>query len=254
MNQGILGKSGIATSRLCFGTGTNGWGGRSNQTDLGLENLIDLLVYAHDKGVSFWDSADQYGSHPHVGRATKVVGRENVTITSKTSSRDYEGVTADFDRFLVGLDTDCVDIVLLHCLVKDDWPKKFRGAMDALSDAKQAGKIRSHGVSCHDYGAFVEASRTDWVEVVLARINYEGYNMDGTPDEIIQVLEDMDAMNIGVYGMKVVGAGKLNHNVRNAIQYVLDLPAIDSITVGMTSKQQVDKNVGWVEEHAGALA
>ena len=78
--------------------------------------------------------------------------------------------------------------------------------------------------------------------------------MDGTPDEIIQVLEDMDAMNIGVYGMKVVGAGKLNHNVRNAIQYVLDLPAIDSITVGMTSKQQVDKNVGWVEEHAGALA
>ena len=126
--------------------------------------------------------------------------------------------------------------------------------MDALSDAKQAGKIRSHGVSCHDYGAFVEASRTDWVEVVLARINYEGYNMDGTPDEIIQVLEDMDALNIGVYGMKVVGAGKLNHNVRNAIQYVLDLPAIDSITVGMTSKQQVDKNVGWVEEHAGALA
>jgi predicted aldo/keto reductase-like oxidoreductase len=126
--------------------------------------------------------------------------------------------------------------------------------MDALSEAKEAGKIRAVGVSCHDYGAFQEAARSDWVEVVLARINYGGHNMDGTPQEIIDVLEQMDEAEIGVYGMKVVGAGKLGHDAQNAIHYVLDLPAIDAITIGMTSKQQVNENVGWVEEHAGVIA
>jgi predicted aldo/keto reductase-like oxidoreductase len=54
--------------------------------------------------------------------------------------------------------------------------------------------------------------------------------------------------------MKVVGAGQLGHDARNAIHYVLDLPAIDAITIGMTSRQQVDENVGWVEEHTSVLA
>ena len=254
MTSGILGNTGIEVSSLCFGTGTNGWGNRSNQTDLGLDELADLLAYAYDKGVSFWDSADQYGSHPHVAKACDIVGRDNVTITSKTTARDYDGVSADIDRFLSELQTDYIDFVLMHCLTSDDWPQKCRGAMDALSEAKEAGKIRAHGVSCHDYGAFEEAAKSDWVDVVLARINYGGHNMDGTPDEIISVLEQMDENGIGVYGMKVVGAGKLDHDVRNAIHYVLDLPAIDAITIGMTSKQQVDENVGWVEEHAGVLA
>lgn len=254
MTNGTLGKANLAVSSLCFGTGTSGWAGKSDQTALGLDGLADLLAYAYDRGVTFWDSADQYGSHPHVARACGIVGRDNVTITSKTTSRDYDGAKADVDRFLEELETDCVDIVLMHCLTSDDWPTKCRGAMDALSEAKEAGKVRAVGVSCHDYGAFVEASRSDWVEVVLARINYGGHNMDGTPEEIIHVLEAMDANDIGVYGMKVVGAGKLGHDARNAIHYVLDLPAIDAITIGMTSKQQVDENIGWVEEHSGVLA
>ena len=254
MDKGTLGSAGIAVSNLCFGTGTDGWAGKSDQTALGLDGLADLLAYAHDRGVSFWDSADQYGSHPHVARACKVVGRENVTIVSKTKSRDYEGVKSDIDRFLTELETECIDIVLMHCLTSDDWPRACRGAMEALSEAKEAGKIRAHGVSCHDYGAFEEAARSDWVEVVLARINYGGYHMDSTPENIITVLERMDEAGIGVYGMKVVGAGKLGHDARNAIHYVLDLPAIDSITIGMTSRQQVDENVGWVEEHTSVLA
>ena len=254
MESGTLGKAGIEVSKLCFGTGTNGWQGRSNQTDLGLKVLTNLLAYAYDEGVTFWDSADQYGSHPHVAAACRIVGRENVTLTSKTTSRDHESVTADINRCLTELGTDCIDIVLMHCLTSDDWPRKCRGAMDALSEAKEAGKIRAHGVSCHDLGALETAARTDWVDVVLARINYGGHNMDGTPEEIIQILEQMDDANIGVCGMKVVGAGKLDHDVRNAIHFALDLPAIDAITIGMTSEQQVDENVGHVEEHATILS
>ena len=56
-----LGRTGLNVSRLSIGTGSNGWNGRSNQTDLGYEALRDLLLFAYEKGVTFWDSADQYG-------------------------------------------------------------------------------------------------------------------------------------------------------------------------------------------------
>src|SRR5437867_6430752 len=69
-----LGPMKIELSRLAQGTGTNGVGGSSNQTrQLGLGGLADLFHAAYDNGVTFWDSADQYGTHPHVKEALKSV-------------------------------------------------------------------------------------------------------------------------------------------------------------------------------------
>lgn len=73
----ILGKTGIEVSRMAVGTGTNGSGKSSNQTrQLGIRGLSDLLKAAFDRGVFFWDSADQYGTHPHLKEALKLVPRE----------------------------------------------------------------------------------------------------------------------------------------------------------------------------------
>ena len=57
-----------------------------------------------------------------------------------------------FDRFRSELGTDRLDIVLLHCMMTADWPEKKAGGMHVLSEAKQKGIIRAHGVSCHDLG------------------------------------------------------------------------------------------------------
>ena len=62
----ILGKTGIQTSRLAMGTGTVGVGHRSHQTALGIQGLSGLLLNGYDRGLRFFDSADSYGSHPHV--------------------------------------------------------------------------------------------------------------------------------------------------------------------------------------------
>src|SRR5215471_9566969 len=64
-----LGKTGIQTSRLAMGTGTVGVGHHSHQTALGLGGLSDLLRNGYDQGLRFFDSADSYGSHPHVAEA-----------------------------------------------------------------------------------------------------------------------------------------------------------------------------------------
>src|SRR5271165_4277494 len=62
-----LGPRGVEVSRLAMGTGTNGVGGSSNQTKkLGVQGLADLFKFGYDHGLTFWDSADQYGTHLHM--------------------------------------------------------------------------------------------------------------------------------------------------------------------------------------------
>ena len=71
-----LGNTGIKTSRLAIGTGSNGWNGRSNQTDLGYQELVDLFHFAYRQGIKFWDLADMYGSHPHAKGALRGLDRD----------------------------------------------------------------------------------------------------------------------------------------------------------------------------------
>lgn len=95
-----FGNTGLRVSRLSIGTGSAGGNGRSEQTRLGVEGLADLLRQGYELGVNFWDAADDYGSHPHVARALQSVPRDQVVITTKTTSRDGPSVTQDVERFL----------------------------------------------------------------------------------------------------------------------------------------------------------
>jgi aryl-alcohol dehydrogenase-like predicted oxidoreductase len=241
--QVALGKTGLRVSRLCIGTGTSGWGGHSNQTRMGFDRLVDLLLYAYDRGITFWDLADQYGSHPHAAAALKRIGRENVVLTTKTVSRTPGEIHQDLDRFRRELSTDTLDIVLLHCLTDPGWVEKLGSVMDAMLKAKERGIVRAVGVSCHNFGAFQAAAACDWVEVVLARINYAGTHMDASPKEVIPVLEAMHQSGKGIYGMKVMGAGQLGHDPARAIEYALNLECLDAIVIGMEDEAQIDANL-----------
>jgi aryl-alcohol dehydrogenase-like predicted oxidoreductase len=245
-----FGNTGLSVSRLAFGTGTQGIGGRSEQSDLGIDKLAGLLRLAYDHGVTFWDVADAYGSHPHVARALQDVPRDKVVIATKTMSRRAEQVSRDVERFLRELGTDVLDVVLLHFMTQADWPRRYAGAMEALSRAKEQGKVRAVGVSCHGLGPLRAAAETDWAEVVLARINMAGVDMGASPAEMVPVIEQLYASGKAVYGMKVLGRGRLAGKARAAIQYVLQLGIVHSITIGISGRAQLLENVRWVEEFA----
>ncbi|MFW6227577.1 MAG: aldo/keto reductase, partial [Bacteroidota bacterium] len=81
----VLGDTGIEVSRLAMGTGTSGYNNSSVQKrKLGLQGLANMLRGGYDEGVNFWESADQYGTHPHLKEALKGVPREKVVLLTKT--------------------------------------------------------------------------------------------------------------------------------------------------------------------------
>src|SRR5580692_10401420 len=236
-----LGSTGIKTSRLAMGTGTVGSGHHSNQTALGVKGLSDLLLNGYDHGLRFFDSADTYGSHPHVAEALKHVPRDKVTVLTKTFSRDPKSAREDLDRFRRELGVDYIDICLMHCLTEGDWTERFRGVMDVLSEAKEKGIIRAHGCSCHSIEALRAASRSPWVEVDLARINPIGSHMDDDPKTVVDVLRQMRASGKAVVGMKILGQGDLRGRVDDAIRYALSLGVLDAFTIGAESKGEQDE-------------
>jgi aryl-alcohol dehydrogenase-like predicted oxidoreductase len=233
-----LGKTGIQTSRLAMGTGTVGSGHHSHQTALGVKGLSDLLLNGYDHGLRFFDSADSYGSHPHVAEALKHVPRDKVTILTKTWARDPATPRADLERFRRELGTDHIDVCLMHCLTEGDWIERYKGVMDVLSEAREKGIIRAHGCSCHSIEALRTATKSPWVEVHLVRINPVGAYMDAAPDTVVSVLHEMRAAGKGIIGMKILGQGELRRRQDEALNFALGLNLLDAFTIGAESQSE----------------
>ena len=241
----VLGKTGIRTSRLAMGTGTIGYGGGSNQTRSESSPLTRLLLNGyHENGLRFFDSADSYGSHPYVAAAVKQLPRDKVTVLTKTDTRDPAGVRADLDRFRRELGVDHIDIVLIHCVTEADWTTRYRGVMDVLSEAKQKGVIRAHGVSCHSLPALRAAAASPWVEVDLVRLNPIGSHMDADPATVIPVIQQMREQGKGIVGMKILGQGDLRDKPSEAIRYALGTGLLDAMTIGAESRREQQDLIG----------
>lgn len=235
----VLGDTGIEVSRLAMGTGTSGYGGSSNQSrKLGLKGLANLLRTGYDNGVYFWESADQYGTHPHLKEALQAVDREKVVLLTKTHAKTEAQMKQDLDRYRREIGTDYIDIVLLHALTNPRWNENRKGAMEYLERAREDGIIKAHGVSCHSLGALETAADEPWVQVDLARMNPAGVRMDAEVPVVTKVLQKMKDKGKGVIGMKILGAGQLSNKVDEALEYALAQEYLDCFTIGSESISQ----------------
>ena len=238
-----LGNTGIKLSRLAIGTGTHGVNKTSVQGRLGINGFAELLCHAYDQGLRFWETADQYGTHNHLREGMRRVGRNNVVVMTKTRATTAEQMKSDLDRFRRELGRDHLDIVLLHCMTEDDWPKRLEGVMEVLSRAREEGIVRAHGVSCHTLGALKTAARTPWVQVDLARINGKQAAMDADPETVLGVLREMKTAGKGILGMKIFGAGRLTHDIDGSLAFACKLDVLDAFTIGFGTAAQMDEVV-----------
>ena len=238
-----LGKSGVAVSYVGMGTGSHGSGQASNQTRLGVKAFTKLVREALDRGVNFFDVADQYGSHTYLREALKGVPRDKYVIQTKTHATNLADARSHLERYRMELGVEMIDIVLLHCMTKKQWPADHTGAMNYLRQAKAEGIIRTHGTSCHGMDPLVTSAADPFVEVDLARINPEGLVMDDKkPDEVASRLQEMHDRGVGVIGMKILGEGAMKEGARRdaSLQYVLGLGTVDSFVIGFETIEQVD--------------
>jgi len=245
-----LGKSGIKTSVLGIGTGTHGVRRSSNQVKLGQAGFTKLVRHAVDRGVRYIDTADQYGSHIFVREALSGVSRDDVFIQTKTRALHPEVAKADIERFRQELGAEVIDSLLLHCMMKTSWPVDMRPVMDVLAAAKEKGRVRAVGISCHSLDALRASAGCEWVDVQLVRINPFGVLMDGPPEEVLKPLEKMHSAGKGVIGMKIFGCGRCvePHQRRKSLEFVLRSGCVDAMVIGCQSTRQVDENLDMIEE------
>lgn len=247
----VLGKAGTKVTIVGAGTGMSGSNRSSNMTRMGAEAFESLLRYEYESGIRYFDCADSYGTNPFVGRALKQYPREDWAVTTKIwvqpgALPEPERPDADVvvERFLEELQTDYLDLVLIHCMVAPDWPNVWSRQMEILAGLKEKGVIRAHGVSVHSLAALEACVECDWVDSVHARINPFGDCMDHPdPAVVAEVLTRIHDKGKGVVGMKLIGEGRYRDDPAKrdaAIAYALELGCVDTMIVGFERTTEVD--------------
>ena len=258
-----LGKTGIKTTRLSMGTGIRGGNRQSNLTRMGQERAVKLVREIYERGVRIFDLADSYGTHDYVSEALQIYPRKDYVIFTKLwpSRRPAaEGGGPDVEvettvhRFLEELKTDYIDGLQLHFTNSPAWNTELSEYMTAMDKLKQKGIIRSHGLSCHALPAVETAVNEPWVDVIHVRLNAYGVNMDDTVEKVEPVVKQLHQAGRGVIAMKVLGEGELANNEEqkdNSFRYVLQLGAVDVMTVGMDKISDIEDTESRIRKVSG---
>ena len=178
MRKVKLGKTGIKVSRLGIGTGTGLPSGYCAQALMETKELSRLLLYSLDCGINHWDTAFQYNTYTHIKKALQQIRRSDVVLTTKFSAAHEKETIRDFNITLKDLNVEYVDVCLLHGVRTNTELKMRSGALDAMVKLKKEGKIRAIGLSSHGLSVLKSVLEIPELDLVWARINYAGLNMD----------------------------------------------------------------------------
>jgi aryl-alcohol dehydrogenase-like predicted oxidoreductase len=235
----LLGNTSLKVSRLGFGTVYMGPQGDQLSPQAG----ASLLLQAWGRGVSFWDTSDDYGSHPHVACALRQVPRSQVVIASKTCEPD-----GAVERILAELGTDYLDILFVHHVSLGE-VDAARKSLRSWQRDKAQGKVRALGLSTHS--AQVTALAADWLEaeVLMIPVNPTGictpdtHIEDGSVKEMIEATQRAWEMSKGIVAMKVMGCGTLAADPAAAISFVTRLACVHSLCIGMRDLNEIQDNI-----------
>ena len=271
MIYNTLGKSGLEVSRLGFGTMRLPT--KTNNADIDKEEATKMLQYGIENGINLIDTAYPYHSKELSGNGNseKFVGeflkenslRDEVILQTKSPSWLIESHD-DFEHYLdvqlEKLQTDYIDIYLLHSLTVPDWTKvNDLDVLDFLDDVLASGKVKHVGFSSHieiDYLIEILDEYPKW-EVVLTQMNYlDEYYQSG-----VMGLNYLKDINVGSMIMEPLRGGRLVENIPSevqniwdssevkrtpvewALQYLWNRDDVDCVLSGMTSLEQVKENI-----------
>lgn len=194
-----LGKSGLVVSEVGFGG--------IPIIPIGRENAVKVIKYCYERGITFYDTANMYGdSEKMLGEALEAV-RDKVVIATKTTNRDKAGAAEHIALSLENLRSDYIDLYQFHNVSKDEELAQVLGAdgaMEAVQEAIQAGRIKQVGVTSHKIETAIKACQTGLFATLQFPFNF----VEQDPlDELFDVAR---AQNMGIIAMKPLGGGLLD--------------------------------------------
>ena len=229
MEYRILGKTGLRVSRLGFG------GIPIQRIDAeGTKALIRKLVEA---GVNYIDTARGYTvSEEYLGYALEGI-RDKFVLATKGRGLTKEAMAADVETSLKNLRTDYIDLYQFHNPSLSDLKTITGpgGALEALREAKAAGKIGHIGLTAHSTAVFAKALEMDWVETVMFP-----YNIVESQGE--DLIRQCGEKNVGFICMKPLAGGAIE-NATLALRYILTNPNVTVAIPGMAAEDELAQNL-----------
>jgi len=248
-----LGKSDVKVSRLAFGTGTHG--GRI-QRELGQEEFTRLVRHAYDRGIRFFETAESYPGMPEMlAIALKGSPRDTYQLMTKYTTPAGGDPSPKIDLFRKQLNTEYIDILLLHCLRPPTWAADYRSLQDGFSEAQQKKIIRTKGASVHGLPALRTIPGNEWLEIAMIRMNHNGTRMDnqydhevdvtGNVDEVVAHTRKVHSQGMGVISMKLVGEGRFTSPADRdaAMKFAMNLGCVDAVTIGFKNTAEIDEAI-----------
>lgn len=248
LSQRVLGRTGVQVSML-------GLGGFHIADKLGEKESIELVRTAIDGGITFLDNCWDYHAGASEDRMGKALGngyRERAFLMTKVDGRTKRAAELQLEQSLQRLRTDVIDLVQIHEVIYPTDPERCfaeGGAIEALTAARKAGKLRFIGFTGHKdpslHLAMLQAATQhdfefDTVQMPLNVLDahYKSFERD--------VLPVLLARNIGVLGMKSMGSGDILKSgvvtPAECLRYALSLPTSVVIS-GMDGMKTLQHNL-----------
>ena len=236
MEYRILGKTGLKISRMGFG------GIPIQRIDAqGTKALMQQLAEA---GVNYIDTARGYTvSEQFLGEALEGI-RDKFVLATKSMSRTKEAMAADIETSLGNLRTDHIELYQVHNPNMEQLEQVIAegGALEALLEAKAAGKIGHIGLTAHSLEVFEKALTLDWVETIMFP-----YNIVETQGEAL--IAACSEKNIGFIDMKPLAGGAIE-DATLAMRFVVANPNVTVVIPGMADPAEIEQNLAAVNNEA----
>ena len=234
-----------------IGTGTSKRGFESIQAQQRPDALAALLLAAHQEGITWWDTSDDYGTHAHLRLALAEVARESVQVSTKSHAATADGVRHAVERALFELGLEWIDLFFMHDVDDPAEIAARRGALEGLQRARDEGLVRAIGLSTHNIDTLEATVGLPGLDVIMTNFNRFEDHMDAGLPHYVRALEAHHADGCGVAVMKAVGEGRLAHVAAESIRWNLERPFVHSVLVGMETLGEVGANAAVARAVAG---
>ncbi|MBN2853787.1 MAG: aldo/keto reductase [Clostridia bacterium] len=239
MKKNKLGSTDLTVSKICFGTLTIG----PLQSNMTIEEGSFIIERALSEGINFLDTAELYGTYPYIRTAIRKTGIRPV-IATKSYAYSKEQAIKSLEQAMTQLDTDVIDIFMLHEQESEWTMKGHREALDYYLNEKEKGRIRAVGVSTHAVNVVNYAAAMKEIDVISPIYNLKGLGIiDGTGKEMKEAISNAKSMGKGIYTMKPLGGGNIINDYDACLDFLINDEDIDSIAIGMRSIEELEMNI-----------